>query len=151
MSDNTENNVPLTDVEVTAHTASMWRYTPVPEAPEPFPEYKELCEKGESVDYQSVLDDLNRRDYEDTHREIAPLKKADDATLLDTSNMTLDESINSVISMIKAVIDSNNSDNDGDSGNASDSAKQSADAAESAAARQSTATRCRERNSFRFG
>ena len=87
--------------------------------------YKELCEKGESVDYQSVLDDLNRRDYEDTHREIAPLKKADDATLLDTSNMTLDESINSVISMIKAVIDSNNSDNDGDSGNASDSAKQS--------------------------
>lgn len=45
MSDNTENNVPLTDGEVTAHTASLWRYTPVPEAPEPFPEYKELYEK----------------------------------------------------------------------------------------------------------
>lgn len=74
--------------------------------------YKELCEKGESVDYQSVLDDLNRRDYEDTHREIAPLKQADDAKLLDTSDMTLDESINAVIDMIKAVMDSDN-----DSGN----------------------------------
>lgn len=66
--------------------------------------YKELCEKGESVDYQSVLDDLNCRDYEDTHREIAPLKKADNAKLLDTSNMTLEESINAVIDMIKAVM-----------------------------------------------
>ncbi len=45
MSENAENNVPLTDGEVTARTASMWRYTPVPDAPEPFPEYKELYEK----------------------------------------------------------------------------------------------------------
>lgn len=66
--------------------------------------YKELCEKGESVDFQSVLDDLNKRDYEDTHREIAPLKKADDAKLLDTSDMSLQESIDSVINMIKAVM-----------------------------------------------
>ena len=73
--------------------------------------YKELCEKGEKVEFSDVLDDLNRRDYEDMHREIAPLKKADDAKLLDTSNMTLDESINAVIDMIKTVI---NNDNNGD-------------------------------------
>ncbi len=55
--------------------------------------YKELLEKGESVEYSTVLDDIKKRDYADSHRDIAPLKQADDAVLADTSDLTLDESI----------------------------------------------------------
>lgn len=55
--------------------------------------YKELLEKGESVEYNTVLDDIKKRDYADSHRDIAPLKQADDAVLADTSDLTLDESI----------------------------------------------------------
>ncbi len=63
--------------------------------------YKELCEKGERVDYQSVLDDIIKRDYQDTHREIAPLKPADGAVHIDTSELTFDESVEKIISVIK--------------------------------------------------
>lgn len=63
--------------------------------------YKELCEKGENVDYQSVLDDIIKRDYQDTHREIAPLKPADGAVYIDTSELTFDGSVAKIISVIK--------------------------------------------------
>src|SRR5699024_704738 len=49
--------------------------------------YNELAEKGEDVSYETVLREINQRDYNDTHRDIAPLKKADDAIELDTSDM----------------------------------------------------------------
>lgn len=63
--------------------------------------YKELIEKGADVKYEDVLDDLIKRDYQDTHREIAPLKAADDAIILDTSDMTLEENLQLVIKTVK--------------------------------------------------
>lgn len=63
--------------------------------------YKELVEKGESVKYEDVLADVNQRDYQDSHREIAPLKPSEDSIMLDTSKLNLDESIQLVIKTIK--------------------------------------------------
>ena len=67
--------------------------------------YKELIEKGADVKYEDVLEDLINRDYQDTHREIAPLKVADDAVLVDTSNYDFDGSLNAVIAVIKEKLD----------------------------------------------
>lgn len=53
---------------------------------------KELEEKGQPADYETVLDDIRQRDYQDTHREIAPLKQAEDAILVDTSDIDFDQS-----------------------------------------------------------
>lgn len=53
---------------------------------------KELQEKGQPVAYETVLADIRQRDYQDTHREIAPLKQAEDAILVDTSNIDFDQS-----------------------------------------------------------
>ena len=61
----------------------------------------ELKEKGLPCDFEKVLADINQRDYNDSHREIAPLKKADDAILLDTSGNELQESIDLVLGTIK--------------------------------------------------
>lgn len=63
--------------------------------------YKELIEKGENVRYEDVLDDVNRRDYQDSHREIAPLKPCDDSVMADTSKLSLEESINLITGIIK--------------------------------------------------
>ena len=54
--------------------------------------YKELCDKGEAADYETVLADIRRRDDQDTHRAVAPLRQAADAVLLDTSAIDLEES-----------------------------------------------------------
>ena len=53
---------------------------------------KELEEKGQPADFATVLADIRQRDYQDTHRAIAPLKQADDAILVDTSDIGFDES-----------------------------------------------------------
>ncbi len=63
--------------------------------------YKELIEKGMDVKYEDVLADMIKRDYDDSHRAVAPLKQADDAVLADTSELNLEESINLIISIIK--------------------------------------------------
>lgn len=63
--------------------------------------YKELLEKGSEVTYEEVYEDMLKRDYNDTHREIAPLKQADDAVLADTSECTFDESLELILSIIK--------------------------------------------------
>ncbi|HIR61512.1 MAG TPA: (d)CMP kinase, partial [Candidatus Faecivivens stercoravium] len=55
--------------------------------------------------YETVLRDVEKRDYDDSHREIAPLKKAEDAVLLDTSEMTLEESEEAVKRIILAARD----------------------------------------------
>jgi cytidylate kinase len=54
--------------------------------------YKELLEKGQNVTYEEVLRDIVRRDEQDTNRAAAPLKKADDAIVADTSGLNLEES-----------------------------------------------------------
>ena len=53
---------------------------------------KELAEKGQPADFATVLADIQQRDYQDSHRAVAPLKQADDAILVDTSSIGLQES-----------------------------------------------------------
>lgn len=66
--------------------------------------YKELIEKGESVSFDDVLKDVNQRDYQDSHREIAPLKPSDDSIMADTSELTFQESIDLIVNTIKEKI-----------------------------------------------
>lgn len=63
--------------------------------------YDELIEKGENVNYEDVLQDVNQRDYQDSHREIAPLKPSEKSIMLDTSDLKLEESIEAVVKTIK--------------------------------------------------
>lgn len=63
--------------------------------------YDELIAKGQDVEYKDVLDDLNKRDYQDTHREIAPLKPADDSVIVDTTEMSFNEVKEKLISLAK--------------------------------------------------
>ena len=63
--------------------------------------YKELQAKGSTVSYQAVLDELIERDYNDSHREIAPLKPAEDSVLLDTTGVSLEGQVEKIISIIK--------------------------------------------------
>lgn len=52
---------------------------------------KEMLEKGEDVNFEDVLANVKERDYIDSHRKVSPLAKADDAVVLDNSDMTLEE------------------------------------------------------------
>ena len=63
--------------------------------------YDELIEKGESVTFDEVLDDVNKRDYQDSHREIAPLKPSEDSVMADTSELDLNGSVELVVDIIK--------------------------------------------------
>ena len=60
----------------------------------------ELVAKGQKADYNKVLKEIQQRDYQDTHREIAPLKLARDSIKVDTSDMSIDE----VVAAIKEII-----------------------------------------------
>ena len=62
--------------------------------------YLELLARGQNVDKDALKKEMEIRDYNDSHREFAPLKQAEDAILLDTSNMSIEEVINTVISYI---------------------------------------------------
>ena len=53
--------------------------------------YDELKEKGMAADYDDILKNVQERDYIDSHREVSPLRQADDALLLDNSHMTIPE------------------------------------------------------------
>ena len=66
--------------------------------------YKELIEKGQDVKYEDVLKDVNDRDYQDSHREIAPLKPTNESVMADTTGKALPESIEMVVSVIKEKI-----------------------------------------------
>ena len=63
--------------------------------------YLELAEKGQQVTRESVLHDIVERDRQDMTRAVAPLRRAEDAVLLDTSEMTLEESIDAVLQIIR--------------------------------------------------
>lgn len=63
--------------------------------------YKELIEKGSEVTYEEVLEDLKVRDYNDSHREIAPLKPAEDSVIVNTTGYTLEESIEKIVKTVK--------------------------------------------------
>ncbi len=63
--------------------------------------YDELIEKGMDVNYDDILQDVIDRDYADSHRDIAPLKPADDAIMIDTSGETLEQSVEKLLSVMK--------------------------------------------------
>ena len=63
--------------------------------------YIELREKGSDESYEKVLEELKQRDYNDSHREIAPLKPAEDSVIVDTSEFKLEDSIATVVNLIK--------------------------------------------------
>ncbi len=63
--------------------------------------YDELILKGQTVEFDDVLKDVITRDYNDSHRAVAPLKQADDAIFLDTTGNTFEQSVNLIISTIK--------------------------------------------------
>lgn len=66
--------------------------------------YKELIEKGSNVTFGEVLEDLKVRDYNDSHREIAPLKPAEDSVIVNTTGMTLEESIATIVKTVEGKI-----------------------------------------------
>lgn len=63
--------------------------------------HKENIEKGIDSTYEEVLKDVNQRDYQDSHREIAPLKPAEDSVLVDTSDYDFDGSKKLLLKVIK--------------------------------------------------
>ena len=63
--------------------------------------FKELEEKGEACDFEQIRQDIQERDERDMTREIAPLKQAEDATLIDSSEMGIDDVVKAIIALIK--------------------------------------------------
>ncbi len=63
--------------------------------------YEELLEKGETVTYEEVLRDVIQRDYNDSHREIAPLRQAPDAVLANTTGFPLEKSVALIRSLVE--------------------------------------------------
>ena len=64
--------------------------------------YDELIARGTPVDYDQLLQEIIQRDYNDSHRETAPLKPAEDAVLLDSSDLTLEEVVDRIVGMAQA-------------------------------------------------
>lgn len=68
--------------------------------------YKELCEKGQTVTYEEIYDDMVKRDYNDMHREIAPLKQAEDAVIADTTSLDFEQSLELILNIVEKGISS---------------------------------------------
>lgn len=62
--------------------------------------YKELLEKGEAVTLQEVEEDMRRRDYNDSHRQLNPLRKAEDAVEIDSTTMTMEEVVERILNIV---------------------------------------------------
>ncbi|MDQ9886998.1 (d)CMP kinase, partial [Acinetobacter pittii] len=63
--------------------------------------FLELKEKGVACNMEDIAKDIEERDYRDMHRDIAPLKQAEDAVLVDSSNMTIEEVVYKILSHCK--------------------------------------------------
>lgn len=63
--------------------------------------YEELISRGQTVDYNSLLEEIKQRDYNDSHRECAPLAIAPDAEVIDTSNMTIQEVVSYIVNKVR--------------------------------------------------
>ncbi len=63
--------------------------------------FAELTEKGTVTTFEEVLSDMKVRDYNDSHREIAPLKPAEDSKVVDTTGLTLEESKAAILDVVK--------------------------------------------------
>ena len=67
--------------------------------------YNELTAKGQNVEYEAILNDMIRRDKNDSERDIAPLKPADDAVLFNNSGLEENETLDSVLKIIREKIE----------------------------------------------
>lgn len=63
--------------------------------------FLELQEKGVDCDLEKICEDIKQRDYQDMNREISPLKQAEDAVLVDSSDMTIDEVVERILTLVK--------------------------------------------------
>jgi len=63
--------------------------------------FKELKEKGENVTFEEVLNDMKKRDYDDSHRAIAPLKPAEDSITADTTECNFEESLELILKIVR--------------------------------------------------
>lgn len=61
----------------------------------------QLRENGDNTPFEQVLEEVNARDYQDTHRELDPLRRAEDAVLLDTGDMNFEESVQAVLRIVE--------------------------------------------------
>ena len=66
--------------------------------------YDELILKGQQVDFNDVLEDMKKRDYNDSNRDFAPLCKAEDALLVDTTGLELEQSVEKLFDIIMNII-----------------------------------------------
>lgn len=66
--------------------------------------YDELAAKGETCDFKQIEEDIKERDHRDMTRELSPLKQAEDAVLLDSSDMTVEEVIEKILSLCKTKV-----------------------------------------------
>lgn len=62
--------------------------------------YLELREKGSAEGYEQVLEDVIKRDYNDSHRDVSPLRQAEDAVLIDSTNMTVEQVVDFIIDSV---------------------------------------------------
>lgn len=65
--------------------------------------YNQLKDTPNCPCWEQILEEINQRDYNDTHRDIAPLKQSEDAILLDTSDMTQDQTITHILSLVREI------------------------------------------------
>ena len=62
----------------------------------------QLREKGDKTPFEEILKEVNARDDQDMHREVTPLRRADDAVLVDSSDLTFDETVQAILSLVEA-------------------------------------------------
>ena len=67
--------------------------------------FNELVQAGKEIAYEQVLDDIVQRDYNDAHRAVSPMRQADDAVRVDTSEMTRDEVVADIVRRVRAAIE----------------------------------------------
>lgn len=70
--------------------------------------YEELVDKGQEANLEQIEEDIANRDYRDSHRETAPLKKAEDGIVVDSSNLTINQVVDQILSIVKEVKNGNN-------------------------------------------
>ena len=66
--------------------------------------YDELVQKGETAELEIIKEDIEKRDYNDMHRDISPLRRAEDAQLVDSSDMNIDEVTKAILDIFSAKV-----------------------------------------------
>lgn len=70
-----------------------------------FRRWRELKQKGQTENFYNVMEDLKARDYNDSHREVAPLKQAEDAILLDCTELSSQETTQALLEIVRKITD----------------------------------------------